>query len=255
MTSPKAIFIDIDETLVSHGAGPFEDDLAQIEAARERGHRFFLNTGRSLGNIPRELQESPWVEGIIAGAGAHVIYGGQILYHSWVPEAILLAASEFYLKQEKWCVFEGEEALYEIHLPNLGLNGVIYPIKNKNDFLTTYAGARISKITIGGGITEAEKELLEGAFNLIIQRNYFEGLLPGINKARGMEMILEKIGIPRENSIAIGDSVNDIDMIRYAGLGIAMGNAKPELKEIAGAITGDCGKGGIAQAIVQYVLT
>ena len=67
-------------------------------------------------------------------------------------------------------------------------------------------------------------------------------------------MALEALGIPRENSIAIGDSRNDIDIIAAAGLGIAMGNACEELKALAGAITGDCGKGGVGQALRMFVL-
>jgi hydroxymethylpyrimidine pyrophosphatase-like HAD family hydrolase len=69
-----------------------------------------------------------------------------------------------------------------------------------------------------------------------------------------MSIVLEALDIPRENSIAIGDSKNDIDIIRAAGLGIAMGNASQELKALAGAITGDCGKGGVGQAITKFVL-
>jgi hydroxymethylpyrimidine pyrophosphatase-like HAD family hydrolase len=69
-----------------------------------------------------------------------------------------------------------------------------------------------------------------------------------------MELILNESGIKREDSIAIGDSANDLDMIRFAGLGIAMGNACAELKAEAAAVTGDCGKGGVAEALRKFLL-
>jgi hydroxymethylpyrimidine pyrophosphatase-like HAD family hydrolase len=69
-----------------------------------------------------------------------------------------------------------------------------------------------------------------------------------------MAIILEAAGIPRENSIAIGDSANDIDIVRAAGIGIAMGNASDDLKAVAREITGDCGKGGVGGAIKRFVL-
>ena len=55
----------------------------------------------------------------------------------------------------------------------------------------------------------------------------------GVNKAKGIEVILDHTGISREDSYAFGDSANDIDMIKYVKYGVAMGNSVPELLEIA----------------------
>jgi Cof subfamily protein (haloacid dehalogenase superfamily) len=253
--SQKAIFLDIDETLISKLQGPFQEDLEPLEEAHLRGHKIFLSTGRSLGHIPRTLREAPWVDGIIAGAGAQVILGERTLYHNWVPKEMLPPICAFYLKQDKFCVFEGVEAVYGIKLPErFGRGGEILPITGENDFLDTYSGAVISKVTIGGAASDAEQKLLGACFHLNIFENYFEGILLGESKAKGMSMVIEALNIPRENSIAMGDSKNDIDIILAAGLGIAMGNASEELKALADAITGDCGKGGVGQAIKKFVL-
>jgi Cof subfamily protein (haloacid dehalogenase superfamily) len=253
--SPQAIFLDIDETLVTRRIGPFPDDIEPLEEAHRRGHKLFLSTGRGLGHIPPVLKDAPWLDGIIAGAGAQVLVGGQIIYHKWVPPEILPGICAFYLKQDKFCVFEGTEAIYGIHAPrNHDGNTNTLMITREDDFTTKYAGAVISKITIGGAISEGEQKLLRDYFKLNIFPTYFEGILLGESKSKGMGMILKHLGIPRENSIAIGDSRNDIDIIRAAGLGIAMGNACDELKALAGAITGDCGKGGVGQAIRKFAL-
>jgi hydroxymethylpyrimidine pyrophosphatase-like HAD family hydrolase len=253
--SHKAIFLDIDETLITKLQGPFPDDVEPIEEAHRRGHIIFLSTGRSLAHIPRELREAPWLDGIIAGAGAQVIMGDRTLYHKWVPREILPSICAFYFKQDKFCVFEGVEAVYGINLPErYGRGGEIRPITGEDDFPAKYSDAVISKLTIGGPASDAEQKLLGDYFHLNIFENYFEGILLGESKAKGMSIALKALNIPQENSIAIGDSKNDIDIICAAGLGIAMGNASDELKALAGAITGDCGKGGVGQAVKKFVL-
>ncbi|MDR3122949.1 MAG: Cof-type HAD-IIB family hydrolase [Treponema sp.] len=253
--SRKAIFLDIDETLITKLQGPFPEDVEPIEEAHRRGHAIFLSTGRSLGHIPQTLREAPWLDGIIAGAGAQVLMGDRALYHKWVPPELLPAICAFYLKQDKFCVFEGVEAVYGINLPeHYARGGTILPITGEGDFLVKYSAAVISKLTIGGAVSGEEQKLLEDCFHLNVFENYFEGILLGESKAKGMSIALKALNIPRSNSIAIGDSKNDIDIICAAGLGIAMGNASDELKALAGAITSDCGKGGVGQAIKKFVL-
>jgi hydroxymethylpyrimidine pyrophosphatase-like HAD family hydrolase len=195
------------------------------------------------------------VDGIIAGAGAQVIMGGRTLYHKWVPQELLPSICAFYFTQDKFCVFEGVEGVYGINLPErYARGGTILPITREDDFLVAYSAAVISKLTIGGGASDAEQKLLGDCFHLNVFENYFEAILLGESKAKGMSIALTALNIPRSNSIAIGDSKNDIDIICAAGLGIAMGNASNDLKALADAITGDCGKGGVGQAIRQFVL-
>ena len=71
-------------------------------------------------------------------------------------------------------------------------------------------------------------------------------------KNRGMERMLHHYGLTRSQSIAFGDGGNDIDMLRYAGLGVAMGNATDETKQAADYVTGSVDDGGIAQALRHF---
>ncbi|GHV90702.1 haloacid dehalogenase [Spirochaetia bacterium] len=252
MLIPKALFLDIDGTIVYKRQGPFAEDIEAIEQARQQGHKVFLNTGRAMANIPPELQNAAWVDGIIAGGGAQVVLGGKTIYSKWIAEDVLCAACGLYLNSDKWIVFEGETDLY-----NIGLNREYTEmriISSADDFRTKYAGAIISKITMGGYVTAEEEAVLGNAFDFFPQHGYSEGIIKGESKAKGMKVMLEALGIERKNSIAIGDSANDMEMIRYAGLGIAMGNGTDELKKIAGAITGDVEHGGVAQAIRRWML-
>jgi hydroxymethylpyrimidine pyrophosphatase-like HAD family hydrolase len=133
-------------------------------------------------------------------------------------------------------------------------SGEVFPIKNAHDFLTKYQGAIITKITLEGFVNDGERLVLEDSFHLNPLVGYSEGIIKGENKSHGMEVILKQAGIAWEDSIAIGDSVNDIGMVRSAGLGIAMGNACNELKQIAKKITGECGRGGVGSALRQWVI-
>ena len=77
---------------------------------------------------------------------------------------------------------------------------------------------------------------------------------PGINKAVGLSRLADYLGIKQMEVMAVGDGDNDLDMIRYAGIGVAMENAIDDLKKAASFITKDCDNDGIAYAIEKLVL-
>ncbi|WP_186576351.1 Cof-type HAD-IIB family hydrolase [Aquibacillus kalidii] len=77
----------------------------------------------------------------------------------------------------------------------------------------------------------------------------------GINKAVAISKLSEQLGIRMDQVMAVGDSLNDIKMIEAAGIGVAMGNAQPLVKETADKVTKDNNNEGVASAIKQWVLT
>ena len=251
----KAIFLDIDGTLILNDEGPFDEDIEQIKIAKEYGHLFFLNTGRAFSNIPAILKEAAYIDGMIMGSGTHVQLKGKTLYHKWITKKILVTVCRYYLNSKKWCVFEGETDIYGINNfdPTL-IVGEVTPISDENDFSNKYHGVKITKLTIEGKPTVEERNLLEGYFQLNSFSDYYEGIIKGENKSNGIKMILKETGILLENSIAIGDSINDMSSLRMVNLGIAMGNACNELKEIAQYITDNCKHGGVGKAIRIMVL-
>ena len=84
--------------------------------------------------------------------------------------------------------------------------------------------------------------------------HYADCVIKGLNKAKGIEKVLEITGIRRENTIAIGDSGNDYDMINYAGIGVAMGNSEPKIIEAADFVTDTNYNCGVAKAIEKFLL-
>ncbi|MDD3839756.1 MAG: Cof-type HAD-IIB family hydrolase [Clostridia bacterium] len=88
-----------------------------------------------------------------------------------------------------------------------------------------------------------------------VMGRYLEFMDINVSKGRAISFIADKLGIAREQVIAIGDNENDISMIRYAGLGIAMDNADQMVKQVADHIT-DCNEcDGVAKAIRKFAIT
>lgn len=83
---------------------------------------------------------------------------------------------------------------------------------------------------------------------------YTEIINPGVSKAAGIERLARSLGIDMADTMAIGDSDNDLPMLKAAGRSIAMGNALPRVKDVCDYVTGDCEADGFAEAVRQYVL-
>lgn len=102
-----------------------------------------------------------------------------------------------------------------------------------------------------------EKELAayySGIMSIYRSEPFFLDILPlGIDKASCLEFLLHHIGYKREELIACGDSYNDLSMIRYAGLGVAMSNAQPEVKNVADYITLSNEEDGVAAVVKRFV--
>lgn len=95
--------------------------------------------------------------------------------------------------------------------------------------------------------------------NLLINKNYqgyiLEVLHPTVSKWVGLQQLAARHGIPAEEIIAVGDDENDLEMLRHAGLGIAMGNAVETVKAVADYVTESNADDGLVHAIRRFVLS
>jgi hydroxymethylpyrimidine pyrophosphatase-like HAD family hydrolase len=85
--------------------------------------------------------------------------------------------------------------------------------------------------------------------SVIDHERFIEALPAGCSKANGMQRVLDVLGIDKANSIAFGDSRNDLDMLLYAGVGVAMGNAPDVVIQAANYVTTSLSENGVAHAI------
>lgn len=102
--------------------------------------------------------------------------------------------------------------------------------------------------------TEAELSLrLQGTISMYRSEPYFLEVVPlGIDKARSLAVLLDKLGLTREEMVAMGDGYNDRSMIEFAGLGIAMANAQEPVKQVADYVTLSNDQDGVAAAVKQF---
>ncbi|MBL7764254.1 MAG: HAD family phosphatase [Chitinophagaceae bacterium] len=84
------------------------------------------------------------------------------------------------------------------------------------------------------------------------QPRYLEVMNREASKKTGIQFLLDRFGLKREEVIAIGDNFNDKDMIEYAGMGIAMGNAPDEIKQVADYVTDTNTNDGVAKALQHF---
>jgi Cof subfamily protein (haloacid dehalogenase superfamily) len=244
MGDQKTVFLDIDDTLITAGeGGPFPDDIAGIEKARLRGHRFFLCTGRSLAHIPPVFLELSWIDGMVASGGAHVILEGKTIYHTWLPLPPLCEIAALFLAKGKQCSFRGDRQVFTVN------RNKKVPITAGEDFVQKYPDAHVSMMTADLTMGEEEKTLLKKYFDLYPQYPHYDCFIKGEGKAKGMQMILDALGLDRKDSVAIGDSENDLDMMDYAGTGIAVGNACSALKTKASWVSASVGEGAVVRAL------
>jgi hydroxymethylpyrimidine pyrophosphatase-like HAD family hydrolase len=244
--SPQAIFLDIDDTICSlvHG-GPFEDDLAGIAKARARGHRFFLCSGRSVANIPPGVERAAFYDGMAAGGGAHVVLGGKTLYHKWLPVPLLREICGLFLESGKQCTLRGDKAVFGINREGGGR----IPILDRDAFSGKHRDAHICMITVDKTISPEQRAFFEPHFDIYPQPPHYDCFIKGECKSKGMRVILDALGLDEKDSIAIGDSSNDVDIFRCAGTGIAVGNACEELKALASWVSAPCGEGAVVRAL------
>ena len=99
------------------------------------------------------------------------------------------------------------------------------------------------------------KTLFEGKLNVFFSEDYFlEVTPPGIEKASALAELCLILETERERLIAIGDGLNDIPMLEYAGFAVAMGNAYDETKRVADYVSASNEEDGVAEAIAKFIL-
>lgn len=135
------------------------------------------------------------------------------------------------------------------------------PIRQVDDFVATAQSTDIVKCIIVGepsllpALETEMQESLQGKAGVFRSEPFFLEIVPmGIDKAKGLGILLDKIGMPHEKLIAFGDGYNDIPMLQFAGLGVAMGNAKEEIKNAADMVAPSNNDDGVVNVLESLIL-
>lgn len=261
----KLIAIDLDDSLLGSDLAISTTNKKAIRDVVAQGTIVTIATGRMLKAAIPFVEQLELDVPVITYQGAMIVHSRtkEILYDCPVPlryaqEIVSLAHKEQIHAQ----VFIDDEYYFEYNNQYSQLYYQISHIHGKEvGLLATFLTKVPTKVLLidtpekiremGIRMKVRFKDELEVA---ISKPNYLEFTHPAATKGNAVEFLAKSLEISREQVIAIGDSYNDISMIQYAGIGVAMGNAPDEVKAAADYITGDNNSDGVAQVIQKLVL-
>lgn len=251
------IFFDIDGTLISEPMGGISESTHKaIQKARENGNICMINTGRSLKLVGPEVTGETEFDGLAMGCGTMITYRGEVLLHKTFSKEEAVRIICGLRKRGIDACLEGSEDNYcesddkiftetfrkFIHLYDSLGYGSFEEAPGHFDKFYAYVD-RVEKM-------DAFRREFGGMLDFVDRKGgYFEIMPKGYSKASAMRFVSEKLGIPMSQTVAIGDSSNDIPMLECAGIGIAMGNATEDVKEFAEFVTTKVDEDGIWNAL------
>ena len=238
-----AFFLDIDGTILKDGQmSPAVADA--IRKAQEMGNRVFINTARTYHGIPPVIRHFPF-DGFVASYSTTIIAEGGVFHSKAFDRDTLYDFVKYSFDKGLDADFLGEDKFLSVNpsrTPRIAMECA-------EDIRERYPRAVINKIGVYGPPVEEVVSFFGERSSVYLFPHFFECVPKGYTKATGMEMLCDRFGIPIENSVAIGDTIHDYDMIARAGYGVAMGNGQDELKAKVDYVTDTLANDGVAYAI------
>ena len=260
------LFLDLDDTLLSSDMSISETNLEAIKKASDAGANIVICTGRGIFSVKHIAQKLGVNNGYIICLNGGAVYKGfppvlmkENLFESSSAVEIYKAAKKYgvdiQIYRDDRLIVENISERVKAYIDKLSAEYTVV------DSIEEYDG-KISKILLNGPnelLLKIEKEMkhkLNGKFNCFFSNpNYLE--FTGIGSTKGEEVAYLAIdmGVDISETIAMGDSFNDISMVKAAGLGVAVRNAVQPLKDEADYITKATNdEGAVAEVINRYIL-
>ncbi|WP_446897773.1 Cof-type HAD-IIB family hydrolase [Clostridium sp. LBM24168] len=264
----KLVAIDMDGTLLKNDKTISSENMDAIKRAVEHNVKIIPATGRPTKGIKKYLEQL----NLISNSNYTVAFNGALVEntksHNVIYEKLLL------LNDIKYIYELGKKININIQISLKELN--ITPFSNeysRKDALLNEIGLKIenfSKLSsdnhifkvmfmddetvLSKGIAKLPEEIYHKYTVLRSEPYYLEFMNKTTNKWYGVETAAQKLGIRKDEIICIGDSGNDIHMIKNAGLGVAMGNASDKIKNISDYVTKTNEENGVAHVINKFIL-
>jgi len=267
MLKNKIIFLDIDHTLIDESLYPSASALEALKQAKANGHKLYLNSGRSVCQVFDYLWEIGF-NGFIGGNGSYIESEGKALFYQPIPQALANRIWAYLTENQIGFFAEGQKSLFAdpLYLPKLAalLNvseaearaktNRIFPSTSYNqtepkDNINKFSIVLNDDVDLQVVSDYVNPELVTGKWQLFGQPREFADLFQGgNNKGNAVQFLMKALNLPMSDTYCFGDSSNDIEMLRMAGTGVAMGNAIPQLKAVADYVTDPIGQDGLWKA-------
>ncbi|GAA0240638.1 HAD family hydrolase [Metaclostridioides mangenotii] len=267
----KLIVTDMDGTLLNRDQEMTSKNREAIDFAIENGVRVALASGRMYDSAKQHIEYLNMDIPIIACNGSLIkSSNGTLIYSNKIDTGLCLKAVEVLEKYNVYYQCQHEDLLFCKDTDNK--DSIYYKINEfmktqtkvviEDDLKDSIINNDILKFTIieenNTSILPVIKEELETIEGLKITsswENNIEIMSEGVDKGQAIKMLCEHLNIDKSEIMAFGDNYNDIEMLEYAGLGVAMGNSNDDIKEIADYVTDTNEESGFANAIFKFMDT
>lgn len=265
----KVLVLDIDGTLTNSNKEITADTKAGILRIMERGHKVILASGRptpGMKKFAEELELEKYGGYLLSFNGGKIINckTGEIVFQKTLPASVLDGLYHYAVKHDMGIItYMGEKIILGNRMDEyIELESRINGMKiKKTDNFTAYKEYNLNKCLMTAPAQKAEKcvEELNSLYGdiLSIYRSepFFIEIMPkNVDKATSLDRMLSTVGLTRENTICCGDGFNDMSMIAYAGVGVAMANAQEPVKQAADFITDSNDEDGIVKVIDTFII-
>ena len=267
--SKKVLVLDIDGTLTNSRKEITPATKRAVQEVLKQGHKVILASGRptpGTRRYERELELGRFHGYLLGYNGAEIVdcRTGRTMQQYLLPLSVVPQVYAFtkewglglmtYSADQIISAYEPDEyVLLESQVNQM-------PLRVVENF-TEYVNFDIHKCLIttppekAQGYVTALKTLLGETVSVYRSEAFYIEIMPqNVDKATSLHRMLTSMGIGREDTICCGDSFNDIPMVQYAGVGVAMGNAKQALKDVADYITDTNDRDGLVPVIEKFIL-
>ena len=266
----RIIACDLDETLLKHDKTICEENIRAVKALKDHDIWFVPTTGRAFRTVDPVIRALGLDE-----PGQYVIsYNGgaitdnqdhRLLYHEGIPFDL---AEELFQRGKRYDVcmhIYTKEKVYGYNIPQFEidyLKGRVTLIPILDNTLGFLKGQEIMKIIYMNldydylfSIESEMDDLKDGLTISYSSGRYMEFNHHGVSKGAGLLRLAELLDVKPEETIAIGDNLNDLSMIRMAGFGVGVANTVTDMKKDCDFITrADCNNGAVAEVIARFVV-
>lgn len=265
----KVLALDLDGTLTNSEKKITTKTREAIRKMQEAGHILVLASGRptpGVSPLAEELELAKYGGYTLSYNGARMIdcKTGETIVKRTLPQD--LVAEIFELAEElkigimtyneKGIVagsIQDEYMELEAFINHLEIRHFENPMEMVTEPVSKCLGTAPEELA--PEIEERFREKFGDWITVDRSEPFFIELLPkGVGKAHSLALLVDRLGLTREDVIACGDGFNDVGMIEYAGLGVAMANAQKPVKEVADLVTLSNDEDGVAKVIEEYIL-
>lgn len=252
----KAVFFDIDGTLIPHGQETMpKSTLTALKQLKEKGIKVFIATGRPVTTMANALSQFAF-DGYLALNGQYCNIDGTIVRDCYIDQKDIAQVIPYLTKQQISCIFAEKDYVYvnlrseqylEFHHGIEDQMNVIDDVRRSEDHHTYQLMAFINE--------SQETEFFKHLPHCKSARWHpmFADIIPEHGgKDRGIVAMAQFLHLSISEVMAFGDGGNDIDMLKCAGIGVAMGNASAKVKAVADYVTTPVDQDGIYQALKYF---